>query len=228
MRRGVRKLGVKIDMKNRIIFSIFPPYLSIQKNGCSFTLRKSHPVLSAENFLSTRKPGFSALRIFSSWTKYLGKRKQEGIANGFKGVFYYYQSAWERENNDLLINKRLQAGYAAVVTVVIIGAVLLAVGLSVTIMAINETQQALGEKNKEVSLGMVESCVDDALVRLNKTNTIPGTITLPTGSCNVTINSQVGNDWTFTVSGSVGGHKKNIQVSATRTSTVTVTSWLEI
>jgi hypothetical protein len=69
-------------------FSIFPPHLSIQKNGCYFALRKIHPVLSAKIFVNTQKPGIFALRIFSSWTKRSGKRKlKSGIDNGFIGVF---------------------------------------------------------------------------------------------------------------------------------------------
>ena len=119
-------------------------------------------------------------------------------------------------------------GYVAITTVLIIGAVILAIGIGVSLNAINGVQQSLGDKIKETTLGSVETCTEDVLYRLRKNNAIPGTITLPAGTCNVTINSHVGNAWTFTVTGTFSGHTKNIQVSATRTSQVTVTSWLEI
>lgn len=124
--------------------------------------------------------------------------------------------------------KIIKNGYVAISSVIIIGAVILVIGLSVSFNAINEVQQSLGEEHKEVSLGSVESCAEDALNRIRLNDALPATITLPTGSCSVTINSHVGNNWTFTVSGTFSGHTKNIQVSATRTTQVTVVSWLEI
>lgn len=119
-------------------------------------------------------------------------------------------------------------GYVAITTVLVVGAVLLTVGVAITINSINEAQISLAETKKEAALALVESCVQDGLLRINKSNSLPATITLPQGTCNVTINSHIGNAWIFSVSGVFGGFKKNIQVSASRTSTIGITNWQEM
>lgn len=119
-------------------------------------------------------------------------------------------------------------GYIAISTVLIVGFVMLTTGMAVTLNSINDLQTSFGGTQKEESLGFVESCVADALIRLNKTNSIPVSIILPDGTCTVTINSHVGSDWDFTVEGTHGGYKKTIRVTANRTSTVNITSWIEI
>lgn len=120
-------------------------------------------------------------------------------------------------------------GYIALSTVLVIGAVVTLVGTSVTLLTISDAQTALGEKRKEEAIHFVESCIEDILLVLNEENTIPTpTVVLPEGTCTVTIDSQVGNSWTFTVTGTQNQHTKTIQVSATRGSTVDITRWKEL
>ena len=121
-----------------------------------------------------------------------------------------------------------QTGYIAITSVLVIAAIVLIIGTSVLLLAVNDIQSALSNKKSDESLDLVESCVEDALLRLNEDNSIPATITLPDGSCSVTINSQVGTLWTFTVSGTFISHAKSIQVVADRTNTVTVNSWTQL
>lgn len=121
-----------------------------------------------------------------------------------------------------------QTGYIAITSVLVIAAIVLIIGTSVLLLAVNDIQSALSNKKSNESLDLVESCVEDALLRLNEDNSIPATITLPDGSCSVTINSQVGTLWTFTVSGTFISHAKSIQVVADRTNTVTVNSWTQL
>lgn len=128
--------------------------------------------------------------------------------------------------NDIV--RKNDDGYVAITTVLIVGAVLLTVGVALTVNSINEAQSSLAEIKNEASLALVESCVQDGLLRINKSNSLPTTITLPQGMCDVTINSHIGNAWTFSVSGVFGGFTKNVQVSANRTSTIGVTNWQEM
>lgn len=123
---------------------------------------------------------------------------------------------------------RKNSGYVSIATVLVVGFVLLSVGMSVILNSINETQSSYAETRKEQVLGFVESCIQDGLIRLNKYGTVPASIVLPDGTCTVTINSQVGNTWDFTTTGSLSGHRKTIRVVATRTSTIAITSWLEL
>lgn len=119
-------------------------------------------------------------------------------------------------------------GYVAISTVLIVGVVVMAIGVTVILNGINEVQSAFAESRKEAALAVVNACVQDGLIRLNKNNAIPGTIVLPEGSCTVTINSQVGSSWDVTFTGTVNGYTKSLRVTATKTTTVTINSWLEI
>ncbi len=121
-----------------------------------------------------------------------------------------------------------EQGFIAITSILVIGAVVLIVGVTTSLLSINDIQSALSNRKNDRSLGIVEGCVEDALITLNETNAIPATITLPEGSCSVTINSQVGASWTFTVSGSYQNHTKRIQVIANRSSSVVITSWNEL
>jgi hypothetical protein len=123
---------------------------------------------------------------------------------------------------------RTERGYAAIVAVIVVGAVLVLTGVGVVLNSINEVQSSFGEGQKEIGLALVDACAQESLLRINKNNALPGTITLPQGSCTVTINSQVGNSWDFTISGTFGVYSKSVRVTATRTSSVVVNSWQEI
>lgn len=121
-----------------------------------------------------------------------------------------------------------QKGYIAISSVLVIMAVVLIVGTSVSLLSINEIQLSLSNKKSDEALDLVEGCTEDALLRLSEDNLIPATITIPDGVCSVTINSQTGNDWTFTVTGSFNNYTKSIQVDANRQSNVEVSGWTEL
>ena len=126
------------------------------------------------------------------------------------------------------MKNRNKDGYIALSSVLVIMAIIIIIGTSVSFLSINDMQSALSTKKSEESLHLVEGCTEDALLRLNKNNSIPSTITIPEGTCSVTINSKVGNNWTFTVTATFNNYKKNVQISATRSTKVVVTNWIEI
>lgn len=121
-----------------------------------------------------------------------------------------------------------QAGYAALTSVLVIAAVVLTIGSTVALLSVNDIQSALSNKKSDETLDFVEGCVEDALLRLAEDDSIPTTLTNPEGTCSVTINSQAGDDWTFTVTGTSDISTKSVQVEANRASTVSITSWLEV
>jgi len=134
----------------------------------------------------------------------------------------------EQPSLDRFSMKKKQKGYIALTTILIISAIILILGTSVTSISINEIQSSFSSFKNEEALDFVETCVEDALMRLNKNNSIPSTITLPAGSCFVTINSHIDSTWTFTVSGGLNNHTKRIQITANRTTSVQLSSWKEI
>jgi len=119
-------------------------------------------------------------------------------------------------------------GYIALTSVLVVGVVLLTIGLSVSLIAISEGQLSLSGRKNESALDLTEACVEDALLHLSDANALNTTIVLPEGTCTLVVDSQVGTAWMFTVTGTHETLTKKIQVTATRGSSVSVTSWREI
>lgn len=128
------------------------------------------------------------------------------------------------------MNKNSENGYIALITVVMITAIVVVVGLSTSLLSLNDLLSAYAGRKNEEGIGLVESCVEDVLVRLNKNGSIPtGSLTIPGtggGTCTVVQNSQTGTTWDFTVAAGVE-YVKRVRVVANRTTGVMITSWLE-
>lgn len=127
-----------------------------------------------------------------------------------------------------LAQAKSQAGYVALTTVLVIMAVLILLSGSVTILSIDEGQAARGSIDQEQALAVAEGCVGEVLLELNEDGTVPASVVLPEGTCSVTLDSQAGIVWTFTVSATVDNHTSSIQVTAERDTTVLLTSWQEV
>ncbi|OGC48908.1 hypothetical protein A3F07_03615 [candidate division WWE3 bacterium RIFCSPHIGHO2_12_FULL_38_15] len=120
-----------------------------------------------------------------------------------------------------------EKGYIAVTLILIVISVVFVIGTSVSLLSINDIQMSLANKNGLDALNIVEGCVENSLLNLNEDNNIPSSISLPEGNCSVTINSQNGNDWDFTVQTTIKSYSKSIRVNATRATNVLVTAWTE-
>lgn len=122
----------------------------------------------------------------------------------------------------------MQKGFIAISSVIIIAAVILAISISVTYLAIGEGQAALATTKGEEALNLAESCMESALLRIRTTPTYSGgTVTQPNGSCTVTI-VKAGNNYTLTSTNTDPKYVRSVRVQATRAGTVSITSWKEI
>jgi len=119
-------------------------------------------------------------------------------------------------------------GYIALTTVLIISFIILSVGLASSLLSVGQLQNSLSGKKYEQTINLLESCVEDSLIRLNKSMSIPSLISIPGGTCSVTIDSQTGNTWIFTVSTNFDGYSKSIQIEAIRDTKVSVVKWNEL
>jgi hypothetical protein len=124
-----------------------------------------------------------------------------------------------------LNNNNSQSGYIALASVLVITVVVLVISTSVSLLSINDLQTSLGSKQSRETLDLVEGCTEEALLYLNLNNSLPDTVTLPGITCDVTLNSQTGIDWTFTVSLTNRTYTRSVQVTANRSNTIEVTSW---
>lgn len=125
------------------------------------------------------------------------------------------------------IKKANSSGYIALATVLVIFVALVLITGSASLLAIDDSQLALASRQREILINQIEGCVEDALLRLNENDALPTTITQPEGSCDITLDSQAGSTWTFTVEATKNNATKRVQVVAERTSTITISQWLE-
>lgn len=122
-----------------------------------------------------------------------------------------------------------EKGYIALLTTLIVMAVVLAAAMTVTFLAIGEAQSGFSLFKGENTLTFVEGCTEDALLKIRSNSSYAGgTITRPEGTCSVTITS--GNpNWNITVSTTATTYKRQMQVIFTQNATgLTLTSWKEI
>ena len=122
----------------------------------------------------------------------------------------------------------MNKGYIAITSVLIVAAVAIGIGVVLTLSSISEAQTSLTGLRREATLNLVDSCIEEAQYLINTQNSLPASITLPFGTCSVTTNSHSGANWTYTVSGTLNSHTKSIQVTTTRSNTMTPNIWKEI
>lgn len=122
--------------------------------------------------------------------------------------------------------KYMQRGYIALSTVLIVLALVLLIGVSTSLLSVNDLQSADSGKQAAKSSNLAEACVQDELMKMiKKTSISTESISLLGSTCSVTLNLQVGNIWDFTVSANENGYYKSIRVNVTRDVTLTINSW---
>lgn len=129
----------------------------------------------------------------------------------------------------LVIHPRSQRGYIALIAVVIVVAVTLAIGLSMNLLSISETQVGLLRQRSVASFATADACLNEAYLRLMRDAAYAGgNLNLAQGSCTIAVVS-LGADRTVTVTSDVGGVSRRIEGMVTISgSTVTQISWKEL
>jgi len=117
------------------------------------------------------------------------------------------------------------SGYAALLTVLVIGAVLIILTLSITFISLNTLLSSSTHQLSSQSLVQIEGCVQEALLQLKNNNSLPAQVILPEITCQINNISQTGNDWSFQVTGNYQGFSKTIDLQATRDTQLTLTGW---
>ena len=120
-------------------------------------------------------------------------------------------------------------GYAALITVLILAVIMVMIGITVVLTSVSEGQMSLSGFYKQSTLNIINSCVEDTLMYFNRNTAWPTSITLPTGNCQLNINSHSGPNWTVTI-GTTGpnNYQKSIQINLTEGAYLNVTKWEEI
>lgn len=123
------------------------------------------------------------------------------------------------------LSKRMEKGYIATLTVLIVMAVVMVTAATVTFLSIGEAQSGFSLFKGEDTLTFVEGCTEDALLKARASSTFGDppdgttviTITRPEGSCKIKVVSKTG-PWTMRIQTDTTVTKYNriIEVGFTR------------
>lgn len=137
------------------------------------------------------------------------------------------------------MNRRETSGYITLLTMLIIGAVVTVVAVTLLTVSANAQRTMLVEQQAGQAHGLVVACVEEALQQMydNISYVSQNTFALGQGSCsyNIVDNGNNGSTRnreyyrTINATGTVGGVDKKLQVYVTiSTSSISITSWQEV
>lgn len=129
----------------------------------------------------------------------------------------------------MIMNK---SGFIALTSILIIAAVILAISVSVPLLAIEEGKSALSFKKGRETLKIAEGCIEEAMLRLrDNANYTGGSLTVGDGSCTITV-SGTGVNRTIDVEASITtpvDYIRNIRVAVKRVgNSINVLTWQEM
>lgn len=124
----------------------------------------------------------------------------------------------------------MQKGYIALITVLIVMAVVITTASSVALLAIGEGQSGLSTSKGEDAFDFVEGCAEDYLLKIRQQggSFVASNITRPEGTCTITVTS--GNpNWDVTISTIATAYKRSIRIVFTRNAAgITLSAWKEL
>jgi len=117
-------------------------------------------------------------------------------------------------------------GMAAIITVIILGALMVLIGSVMTLTSISEGQSTLNETKVKDNQFILDACGEEALITINENNTLPSNIITNYGSCGVTLNSKIGDSWDFDLTTS-DMSSLGVNIILNRGSTIAISSWVD-
>ena len=116
----------------------------------------------------------------------------------------------------------IKNGYIALTVVIILFFLIMTIGIVSSFSSISKLQQSQSSNQHLTGTINVESCAEDALMRLNLQDEIPESFSIGDEiTCETQVENQNGNEWIFTVTSGL----KNIRISAVRSDQVYISSW---
>jgi hypothetical protein len=133
-----------------------------------------------------------------------------------------------RQTDDGL--RTAQGGFMVLLAVLVVGAVALAVALSLLRGGADIQRSTLATQQAAQARQLADACAEEALAQIQSLSTFTGTatVTLGAGSCTYTVTSPGGTTRTITTSGTVNGNVRKLQLSATIGTSISVTSWQDV
>lgn len=129
------------------------------------------------------------------------------------------------------LSQERQAGYMALLSVLIIGAAAIAISLTLITTGLDSQRTALIQQQSNQARSLAAACAEEALQAIhdNIAYSGNGNLSLGQGSCSYTVTITGANTRSITVSGTVGNVVRKIQTYVTiGSSSISITSWQEI
>ncbi|HSX33341.1 MAG TPA: hypothetical protein VLF91_03330 [Candidatus Saccharimonadales bacterium] len=124
-----------------------------------------------------------------------------------------------------------QSGYVALLTVLIVGAAALAIGISTLAIGSDSQISTLVELQSKAARNLSAACAEEALQVVHDNIAYAGTgnLSMGLGSCSYTVTVNTGTTRTITTTGTVDNVVRKNQVGVTiGSSSISVTSWQEV
>jgi len=134
----------------------------------------------------------------------------------------------------MLGRSNMNRGFIALISILIISALIVLISVGVSLRSIGETNMALDEQEAHRALALADLCSEQALINLiNDINYSGGeTITVGDESCDIVSVDGVGNEDRIVKTESiVSGYTKKIKVEVAQispTTTTVISSWEEV
>ena len=121
-----------------------------------------------------------------------------------------------------------QRGYIILISVLIVGAVGLAIALSLLLLGVGSSRTSFALEQSFQAKALANACAEEALIQIRNSTPFSGTdtIALGTGSCTYTVTQLVGQNRNINSSGTVGSIISKLQINIdTITPSINISSW---
>lgn len=124
-----------------------------------------------------------------------------------------------------------QAGYITLISVLVVGAVGIAITLSLILLGLGSSRTSFAIEQSNQAKALANACAEDAMQQIYDATpfTGNGNLTLGQGTCEFSVTSQGGQNRTITASGTVGTIIRKVKIIIDKINpTIQVVSWQEV
>lgn len=118
-------------------------------------------------------------------------------------------------------------GMAAIITVVVLGAIMVMLGSMMILTSISDGQASLLETSVKRNQAVLDACAEESLLKLNANGNLPETVITPLGNCSISINSQVGTSWDYSIGISGEMSPLGLNIVLERGTTIVISTWID-
>lgn len=134
-------------------------------------------------------------------------------------------------NSLFMIHDSLQRGYITLISVLIIGAVGLAIATSLILLGLGSSRTGFALEQSDQAKGLAMACAEEALQQIRDSTPFvgAGTVTLGQGTCTYTVTNTGGQTRLIIASGTVGSVVRKVRITISQINpTIIISSWQEV